>query len=174
MREYVLIEGCTIICADSALLHCTELIYFSIFVHIQNINNLAFCLSVNVRSMPADRRSDGAVMFITLMLGNDCCIFNITINKNPVAVFPLVGSACGSPNASDLQDSQLWGEKAETFLPTMTHGTSSNCIYPVPCLAGVPQRLPAALSALTCSSKTVYLKQKYSGTHTMRQSKYQK
>jgi len=35
-------------------------------------------------------------MFITLMLGNDCCIFNITINKNPVAVFPPAGRACGS------------------------------------------------------------------------------
>lgn len=96
MREYVLIEGCTIICPESALLHCTELTYFSIFVHIQSINNLAFCLSVNVRSILADFRSDGAVMFITLMLGNDCCIFNITINKNPVAVFPLMGPARGS------------------------------------------------------------------------------
>lgn len=46
-------------------------------------------------------------MFITLMLGNDGCIFNSNINKNPVAVFPLVGAACGSPNTSDPQDSKL-------------------------------------------------------------------
>lgn len=51
---------------------------------------------MNVRSTLADFRSDGAVVFITLMLGNDCCIFNITINKNPVAVFPLLAPACGS------------------------------------------------------------------------------
>lgn len=28
MRESVLIEGCTIICPESALLHCTKLTYF--------------------------------------------------------------------------------------------------------------------------------------------------
>lgn len=47
-------------------------------------------------------RSDGAVLFITLMLGDDCCIFHITINKAPGAVFPLVGPARGS-GASDPQ-----------------------------------------------------------------------
>lgn len=60
-------------------------------------------LSVNVKSVLAVLRSDGAVVFITLMLGDDCCIFHITINNAPGAVFPLVGPARGS-DASDPQD----------------------------------------------------------------------
>lgn len=51
-------------------------------------------------------------MFITLMLGNDCCIFNITINKAPGAV-------------SHLQDglsepSELCWDVQRFCLPTVT------------------------------------------------------
>lgn len=72
---------------------------------------------MNVRSALADCRSDGAVMFITLMLGTDCCIFNSPINKNPVAVFPLVGSACGSLPTPLIYGTQSFrGMSAEALL----------------------------------------------------------
>lgn len=97
--------------------------------------------------MLADRRSDGAVMFITLMLGNDCCIFNIIINKNPVAVFALVGSACGSPNASDLQDSQLWGEEGRDFLALRDTRHEQHLHFP----SALPGLCPPASSCSTLS-----------------------
>lgn len=63
-------------------------------------------------------------MFITLMLGNDCCIFNITINKNHVAVFLLVGWACSSLLTRLIYSTQsFWGMKAEALL---AHGDTGH------------------------------------------------